>query len=113
MENETYQNVRSLDLVNKDLWMKRGMNDQTKDLSIAPTVKTNWHSVVQFFTACDLTYQKDVLPAIQGVARHMQHDRQCAYYAGLWDDNIWFDLLWTVNEPGRVETDSYRAPSWS
>ncbi|KAH7061925.1 heterokaryon incompatibility protein-domain-containing protein [Paraphoma chrysanthemicola] len=72
-----------------------------------------WHRIVSCFTSCELTYQKDKLPALQGVARRLQDERSSAYFAGLWEDSIWYDALWYVLEPERATSSGYRAPSWS
>lgn len=84
------------------------------------TLGDRWHRVVSEFSRRQLTYENDVFPALQGIAKWFEREKKCAYYAGLWQDNIIDDLLWcrggdleieerqTVNRPKQ-----YRAPSWS
>jgi hypothetical protein len=72
-----------------------------------------WHEIVRRYTSCNLTFRKDKFPALQGVARYVQRERKCAYFAGLWEDSIWLDILWYVNDPEPVKSSDYRAPSWS
>jgi hypothetical protein len=72
-----------------------------------------WHMIVEDYTSRKLTFSKDILPALQGVAKHMQKERRCAYYAGLWEDDFHHDLLWSVEQCSTVRQSEYRAPSWS
>ncbi|KAF2032785.1 HET-domain-containing protein, partial [Setomelanomma holmii] len=76
-------------------------------------VRRNWHLIVRQYTRCNLTFRQDMLPALQGVANYVQNERKCSYYAGIWEDNAWFDLLWYLKEPAAARNPQYRAPSWS
>jgi hypothetical protein len=67
-----------------------------------------------------LTRQVDKLVAIAGVARLMQQVNESKYLAGLWRDNLEWQLLWSANsEPREWQAKSntkmmsspYRAPS--
>lgn len=73
-----------------------------------------WHDIVRDFTARALTYEKDIFPALQGVAKRLGARTSSAYYAGLWDVTLVADLLWTTKRArqGR-RPQSWRAPSWS
>jgi hypothetical protein len=73
----------------------------------------NWRSIVAAYTSRRLTFTEDRLPALQGVAKHVQRERACAYYAGLWEDTLCFDLLWHVVSPEKGRPSKYQAPSWS
>jgi len=78
------------------------------------TSSTRWPQILSRYCELSLTYDKDILPAFQGVARTFQAERKCAYYAGLWEDTLLHDLVWAYY--GGTETrrsGSYRAPSWS
>lgn len=77
--------------------------------------RITWYNIVRRFTHCVLTYPNDILPALQGVAGRMQILRDCAYYAGLWEDTLCSDLLWISDSdtPSPPMTCKYRAPSWS
>ncbi|KAK3491205.1 heterokaryon incompatibility protein-domain-containing protein [Neurospora hispaniola] len=98
-----------------------------------------WHNMVHDFTRRDLTYAKDLFPAISGLAREMSIARAAlhgnadkargtGYYAGLWKDSLVRDLCWKVgfeniatddeDEVKRIKawTDralGWRAPTWS
>lgn len=80
----------------------------------------NWHEIVRLYTISNLTYSSDKLVAISGLARELRHlldDDQ--YLAGLWKNNLAYDLLWSVagaNLSGSRSTllsAEYRAPTWS
>ncbi|KAH7346100.1 heterokaryon incompatibility protein-domain-containing protein [Pyrenochaeta sp. MPI-SDFR-AT-0127] len=75
--------------------------------------KRRWHNIVHNYSKCKLTFDKDILPALQGVAAEMKPLRNCAYFAGLWGDNLIFDLLWMAETKSVVQGDKYLAPSWS
>ncbi|KAH7066065.1 heterokaryon incompatibility protein-domain-containing protein [Paraphoma chrysanthemicola] len=102
--------------------MTKGANDPHFATSSIPgieksdmvsRVQRNWHLIVSQYTRCSLSFRQDMLPALQGVARYVQSERKCAYYAGIWQDNAWFDLLWYLQTPTAARHEDYRAPSWS
>jgi hypothetical protein len=43
-----------------------------------------WHTIVRLYTASELSNERDMLPAIQGLAKAVQAWRRSAYFAGLW-----------------------------
>lgn len=61
----------------------------------------------------NLTYGKDKLIALAGLARAVHSVRPMRYYAGLWEENLLCGLCWRrgIEAPGKAE--AYRAPSWS
>lgn len=98
-----------------------------------------WHRLVHDYTIRELTYGKDLFPAISGLAREMSIARAArdadegvvrgtVYFAGLWKDSLVRDLCWKVgfenvntddkDEVKRIKawTDralEWRAPTWS
>lgn len=68
-----------------------------KPSNITPSI---WHSVIEEFTARDLTYVKDRLPAISSLARMLPFPKG-EYLAGLWQNHLMDDLLW-FNPLGRI-----------
>ena len=48
----------------------------------------------EIFMSLHLTYEKDMLPAIAGVAKRLQQEYGAGYHAGLWQQNFISDLLW-------------------
>ncbi|RMX95460.1 hypothetical protein D0867_13489 [Hortaea werneckii] len=72
-----------------------------------------WADVVRLFTKADLTYARDKLPALSGIARHVHSQKGGQYLAGLWgDERIEGQLCWRVEKP-RIRPTMWRAPSWS
>jgi hypothetical protein len=71
-----------------------------------------WRSLVAQYASLRLTYGSDRLPAFGGLAKHARQQRQCEYYAGLWEDSLVDDLCWIAGGQGRRPV-RWRAPSWS
>ena len=82
-----------------------------------------WLAVVEEYSRRNLTYGKDKLPALAGLARVIANETDDEYYAGLWRDHIVEDLYWGVCIPDPTSgqfawentrvSEAYRAPSWS
>jgi hypothetical protein len=82
-----------------------------------------WLDIVEEYSRRKLTFGKDKLPALAGLARVIANKTQDEYYAGLWRDHILEDLHWGIvdtessQQPTAVEEplvpEAYRAPSWS
>lgn len=77
-------------------------------------IEKYWDDVIHEFSDLSLTYEKDKLPALSGVAKVLLNIRPGdEYLAGLWKKTIVADLSWSVmNGEGR-RPSSYRSPSWS
>jgi hypothetical protein len=54
----------------------------------------NWHRIVHQYSKCKLTFEKDRLPALAGLAEQVQATRKGRYLAGLWEDSLIVDLAW-------------------
>jgi hypothetical protein len=77
-------------------------------------LKRNWHATVFQYSQLDLTYEKDKLPALSGLAKRMRQQRRgIKYLAGLWEDTLLEDLLWTVSWSNGKRPHTWRAPYWS
>ena len=74
-----------------------------------------WRTMICSYSALFLTKSKDRLPAIGGLAKDMASQRKSRYLAGLWEDTLNDDLLWSVQTPtGRkARPHPMTAPSWS
>jgi hypothetical protein len=77
----------------------------------------NWRTLISQYTQKDLTFPKDILPALSGVANRIRGGG--AYYGGLWEKTFVYDLLWfpTVSRnisPIRLPSTgpNYVAPSF-
>ncbi|KAK8005781.1 hypothetical protein PG990_011818 [Apiospora arundinis] len=82
-------------------------------------VRLTWKDLISHYTALNLTYASDSIPALAGIARQYgtQHrDVLGRYVAGLWEHSLVTELMWHV--VGTASTTSARpaaspAPSWS
>ncbi|KAK5659928.1 hypothetical protein OQA88_13392 [Cercophora sp. LCS_1] len=74
----------------------------------------DWKKVVETFSVLDLTYPRDKLPAISGIAKKalLYRPPGDTYLAGLWESTLLSDMSWTVQAAKR-EPHEWRAPSWS
>jgi len=77
-----------------------------------------WPEIVQQYSECKLTYSKDKLIALSGIARLLQSETQDMYLAGMWRKNLERQFCWSrVDAPAhhqiKPKLESHRAPSWS
>ncbi|KAK3896900.1 heterokaryon incompatibility protein-domain-containing protein [Staphylotrichum tortipilum] len=75
-----------------------------------------WRTMVSSYTALDITFHGDRLPAMGGLAKHMAARRRSAYRAGLWEDSLLDDLLWLPGGSSiskRPRPVPRAAPTWS
>lgn len=88
--------------------------DERSQFRKQPTARMSWEQVVVAYAACDLTYSRDKLVAISGLARLAQKKRGGEYVAGLWREKLEVQLCWMGWAKSRGEPVAlYRAPSWS
>ncbi|KAE9365941.1 hypothetical protein N431DRAFT_562617 [Stipitochalara longipes BDJ] len=82
---------------------------------------TFWMDAVERYSLLSLTDESDRLPALAGLARHLSKRFSCRYLAGLWEEDLARNLLWS-REPWREtwrETERrrssgrYYTPTWS
>lgn len=82
-----------------------------------PHLANQWRDMVVNYTMKNLTFDKDVFPALSGLAKEMQfHRPNSEYHAGLWSDSFVVDMLWRLKSPAYTATvrpSDWRAPSWS
>ncbi|KAK4188725.1 heterokaryon incompatibility protein-domain-containing protein [Podospora australis] len=89
-----------------------------------------WQQVVGHYTRLSLTNGRDALVALAGVARMYQRLYQSRYFAGHWEEDFVFSLIWRISTEGHAqncpstevqrpenfrkpEASQYTAPSWS
>ncbi|KAL2367693.1 hypothetical protein RJZ57_007938 [Blastomyces gilchristii] len=75
-----------------------------------------WRTMVGCYTALLLTKAKDRLPAISGIAKDLAARRQSRYLAGVWEESINDDLIWSVHMRSRHQKGRpypRNAPTWS
>lgn len=60
---------------------------------------TGWPLLIESYCGRNLTYERDKLPALSGIAHYLAKHTQDIYYAGLWKQHLWEDLYWRVGSP--------------
>lgn len=79
----------------------------------------SWRSIVLDYTSRSLTFEKDKLAAIAGVASVIQSKTHAQYIAGMWNYRFFieYDLCWQVSRRADGQRpfrpSKYRAPTWS
>jgi hypothetical protein len=79
-------------------------------------VCTSWHRLIAEYSGMNLTFAKDRLPAILGMATEFRCLWNAEYLAGLWTDTLIQDMLWRyIESPKRPRParNAAKAPSWS
>jgi len=72
-----------------------------------------WSQIVGLYSAANLTFGKDKLPAISGIARLGHKETGDQYLAGLWRGRIEEQLCWRRRGSKPTLRPTWRAPSWS
>lgn len=79
-----------------------------------------WYSLVQHYTTCSLTYERDRLLAIAGLAKEISSPLSNrglgTYLAGLWENSIIYGLSWRVQITTAMESSAPSkicASTWS
>jgi hypothetical protein len=83
------------------------------DLATALETPNDWFRLVEVYTRCGLTKEKDKLIAISGLAKRIHKKSGIGYLAGLWADKIRAGLLWIAEVEPLRKASFQRAPSWS
>lgn len=82
-------------------------------LNKQPVSRARWGKIAQFFSICKLTYSKDKLIAIVGLAQEIYNqNHQNEYYAELWRRDMEVQLCWKARSPTTRPVPP-RAPTWS
>ena len=84
-----------------------------EDMAVKYQRYGTWADITEAFSARKLTFAKDKLPALSGLASFLSPTRPGdTYLAGLWRNDMPQNLLWSRN--GQVtRAKDQRAPSWS
>jgi hypothetical protein len=76
-------------------------------------IDRHWQKIVSLYTTKDVTFDKDIFPALQGLAK-MVPDKMGPYLAGIWRNTVDSNLSWYVPGPlSGSRLEEWRAPSWS
>jgi Heterokaryon incompatibility protein (HET) len=78
----------------------------------------SWARVIKMYTSAHMTYERDKLVALQGIAARAQEHIGGRYLAGLWDNNernLLWSLLWFADpsDRNRRRNREYIGPTWS
>jgi hypothetical protein len=82
-------------------------------------VERRWRKLVEEYTTLELTYERDIFPAISGLAKEFNRARKSAYFGGLWQSSLLADMLWYAShnsynlDPSPTRPKEWRAPTWS
>ena len=77
-----------------------------------PIKMQQWPEIIEQYSRCKLTYSKDKLIAVSGLARIVHKDCNDEYVAGMWRQNLEMQLPWYTYTPA-PRLSPYAAPSWS
>jgi hypothetical protein len=69
----------------------------------------DWSKIVSDYSHLNLTYATNVLPALSGIARSVEHLLPGKYIASLWERNIAYQLTWNLAYQD-VPGNSYERP---
>ncbi|EPE29788.1 hypothetical protein GLAREA_00948 [Glarea lozoyensis ATCC 20868] len=73
-----------------------------------------WRQLVMEYSALNLSFPADKLPALSALANTIFDRRGGGYAAGLWIDTLVLDLCWSVTNTYETKCDfPWRAPTWS
>jgi hypothetical protein len=90
---------------------------QSSNKTLDKGLASEWHVMVQNYSKCGLTQPKDKLIAFEGVTKGFMASRGGRCVAGVWEENIAYDLTWyrssVDQESFPISSTSFRAPSWS
>ena len=81
---------------------------------------SQWLKLVNDYSKCDMTRGSDKLVALSGIAKIFKDTYEQEYLAGLWREDLVYELLWRlensfqmITRPVSRRPETYRAPSWS
>jgi hypothetical protein len=73
----------------------------------------SWLDAVEVYSSLQLTFDKDKLPAISGIASAYHRKTKDQYLAGLWRSELVESLLWRSVDEVPSLPEIYCAPTWS
>ena len=107
-ENEFRRNARAL----KNLPLHMRDVSSSSPASKIPEIMALWRKLVVDYSKKELTYEKDILPALSGLASLVHTATRDQYLAGIWRSDLPAALQWVPEHPDWQST-TYLAPSWS
>jgi hypothetical protein len=76
------------------------------------TIADKWATVVHSYSKKTVTFSRDKLIALSGVARLFAKKFGTTYLAGMWKEDLARQLAWQADEPSRITIRDHM-PSWS
>jgi hypothetical protein len=77
-------------------------------------LSSSWQAAVADYSRMELSYPKDIFPAISGIAKSVKEATGWKYAAGMWKETFITDLVWRTEKPSRaVRCKDWRAPTFS
>jgi len=78
------------------------------------SIWNQWYQTVCDFSACKISRQTDIFPAISGIAKLVAEETKFTYVAGIWLENLPYDLLWQTKSGSKKDKrEIFVAPSFS
>lgn len=102
-------------------WMATEV-ENIRELPVYPDISgvdnryQRWYRLVSLYSKRDLSFRKDALPALSGLAHAFHHvyANKDTYVAGLWLRDFMRGLLWMTKDSSKAtRTLEYGSPSWS
>ncbi|KAH8595585.1 hypothetical protein B0O99DRAFT_686575 [Bisporella sp. PMI_857] len=105
----------SMDHKSVDMKVRKRTDCDDNDGLVVSRSQDIWRQIVRVYSKLHLTLERDKLIAIAGIAARIGVNDGLSYIAGLWREELVYDLLWcrdfsTIPVPRPSE---YPAPSWS
>lgn len=72
-----------------------------------------WCGIVEKYSRRQLSYHTDIFAALAGVASVLKSRYRCRYLAGLWEDDILYQMLWQRTGGEIARPVDLGVPSWS
>lgn len=86
---------------------------RSTSMSLKNQAHTSWQHMVMSYSRRTLTNDSDKLMAIAGIAAFAEKTLEDVFLAGLWEQHLYRDLLWTSNCDAAARITSTHLPSWS
>jgi hypothetical protein len=86
---------------------------QSSSVSILQRNIEQWNAEVTAYSRLELTYERDRLPALSGLARRLNAAKLERYLAGIWEGELPGGLFWACEDKHAHRASEYVAPSWS
>ncbi|KAF2271260.1 uncharacterized protein EI97DRAFT_462995 [Westerdykella ornata] len=101
----------------KNFWHCLGWNEREKYFKIKEEWRSfAWNTVVEQYSSLNITYRRDRLPAISGMAKQFRYlGQRGEYLAGLWRDTFLENMMWraSARSASMPKASEWVAPTWS